>query len=205
MTELNQTILGQPEPLLRLNLLDPGDKELTGYSARILMLLQRPRSQQNHFLVATLDDFLGVLYALIFAKYNNHPFESREGPIEIQTVVKRAEDVAQGIVRTSGNWLAGFHFNSALFRIAAAYHRGLKVVSGKTSRDFKKDALLARVEPDFPNWQHTNLDKIWGEVNGLKHAAKGLFGSRSVSRREANGAVAELLELFELWSNEKAQ
>jgi len=61
-------------------------------------------------------------------------------------------------VRTSGNWLAGFHFNSALFRIAATYHRGLKVVSGKETSDLQKGELLKIVEPAFPSWQHMGSD-----------------------------------------------
>ncbi|HVS89310.1 MAG TPA: hypothetical protein VHF01_13955 [Candidatus Acidoferrum sp.] len=149
--------------------------------------------------MATLDDFLGVLYALIFAKHNN--FEERSGPIEVPAVVKRAENVAEGTVRTSGKWLAGFYFNSALFRIAAAYHRGLKVVSrNETCRLYKAD-LLKIVEPEFPKWQHTNLDNVYDEVNDLKHEAEGLFNSRNISREEARAAVAELLGLFELWTN----
>lgn len=135
---------------------------------------------------------------LIFARHND--FEERSGQIEVSAVVKRAENVAEGAVRKSGKWLAGFYFNSALFRIAAAYHRGLKVVSGKeTCRLYKAD-LLKYVEPGFPNWQHTNLDRVYDEVNDLKHTAEGLFNSRNISREEARVAVAELLELFELWS-----
>ena len=120
-------------------------------------------------------------------------------------MVKRAENVADGTVRTSGKWLAGFYFNSALFRIAAAYHRGLKVVSGKeTSRLYKSD-LLKHVEPDFPTWQHSNLDDVYDEVNDLKHTTEGLFNSRNVSQEKASAAVAELLELFGLWSNAQGQ
>ncbi|MGA2299947.1 MAG: gamma-glutamylcyclotransferase family protein [Candidatus Acidiferrum sp.] len=191
------------ESFLRLDLTDPGDKELADYGARILTLLRSPHAQKSHFLVATLDDFLGVLYALIFARHNN--FVERNGPIEVPTVVKRAENVAEGIVRTSSKWLAGFYFNSALFRIAAAYHRGLKVVSGKETCGLYKAALLKIVEPEFSEWLHTNLDKVWDEVNDLKHEAEGLFNSRDVSREQATAAVAELLELFELWNDRRVE
>jgi oligoribonuclease (3'-5' exoribonuclease) len=96
--------------------------------------------------------------------------------------------------------LAGFYFNSALFRIAAAYHRGLKVVSGKETCRLYKPDLLKCVKPEFPEWQHTNLDDVYDEVNDLKHKAEGLFNSRNISRKKAKAAVAELLELLELWS-----
>jgi len=191
------------ESFLRLDLTDPRDKELADYGARILTLLRSPHAQKSHFLVATLDDFLGVLYALIFAKHNS--FEERSRPIEVPTVVKRAGNVAEGTVRTSGKWLAGFYFNSALFRIAAAYHRGLKVVSGKETCRLYKDELLKIVGLRFPKWQHTNLDYVYDEVNDLKHEAEGLFNSRDVSRDKARAAVAELLELFELWNDRRVE
>ena len=124
---------------LELDLARSENKDLAEYGSRIVALLQSPKTRQNHFLLATLDDFLGVLYALIFAKCNNRPFTDRSGQIEVQTVVKRAEHVANGRVRTSGRWLAGFHFNSALFRIAATYHRGLKIVSEKETSGLKKE------------------------------------------------------------------
>ncbi len=143
---------------LELDLAGPENRDLADYGARILKLLQRPQAQHNNFFMATLDDFLGVLYALIFAKCNNRPFKDRNGPIEVQTIVKRPEHVAKGRVRTSGNWLAGFHFNSALFRIAATYHRGLKVVSGKETSDLQKGELLKIVEPAFPSWRHMGSD-----------------------------------------------
>lgn len=202
MTESDPAPLSY-DSFLELDLADPGNKELADYGARILKLLQCLQAQQNHILLATLDDFLGVFYALIFAKCNNHPFKGRERPIEIQTVIKRAEHVAKGRVRTSGNWLAGFYFNSALFRISATYHRGLKVVSGKETSDLPKGELLEIVEPAFPNWQHKELDKIHKEVNQLKHDGEGLFQTRSVTWKQAESAVEELLELFELWCNTK--
>jgi hypothetical protein len=205
MTEPNLPILSQHQPSLRLDFTDPGDKELAGYGARIAMLLLSPHAEKNHFLVATLDDFLGALYALIFARHNNRPFEARSGPIEVQWVVKRAENVAEGTVRTSGNWLAGFYFNSALFRIAASYHRGLKVMLNNEASRLNKPQLLEGIELVFPRWQHKNLDEVYDEVNDLKHSPEGVFSSRSVSRKEAYAAVAELLELFELWSNAKGR
>ena len=200
MTESDQTPLSY-DVFLELDLAAPGNKELAVYGTRILKVLQYPETQKNPFLVATLDDFLGVLYALIFAKCNNHPFKDRTGPIEIQAVLKRAEHVAGGRVRTSGNWLSGFHFNSALFRIAATYHRGLKVVSGKETSALQKADLLKIVETGFPSWQHKELDKIHKEVNQLKHDGEGLFQTRSVSWKESELAVEELIELFELWCN----
>lgn len=150
MTESDHSVL-RCDSFLALDLADSGNKRLADYGARILRLFEWPQAQQNHFLFATLDDFLGVLYALILAKCNTRPFTGRKEPVEVQTVIKRAEHVARGMVRTSGNWMSGFYFNSALFRIAASYHRGLKVVSGKETSDLQKGQLLKIVEPVFPD------------------------------------------------------
>ena len=95
--------------------------------------------------------------------------------------------------------MAGFHFNGALFRIAASYHRGLKVVAQKeTTRKWKQE-LLPDVEGAFPAWKHQNLDEVYNEVNDLKHTAEGKFNFREVDLEGAKAAVEELLELFELW------
>jgi hypothetical protein len=56
--------------------------------------------------------------------------------IDIAAAQKRAAQIAGGQLRFDGKWMAGFHFNSALFRIAAVYHRILKIVVGRpTNRD----------------------------------------------------------------------
>lgn len=189
---------------LQLDLTESGNKALAAYGARILRLLQSPQAEQNHYFVATLDDFLGVLYALILAKCNSRPFRGRRGPIEARTIVKRAEHVSEGRVRVSGNWLAGFYFNSALFRIAATYHRGLKVASGKeTDHKITLWELLKIIHRAFPGWNHEKLDDIHNEVNDLKHSAEGLFRARRVDWEQAGTAVEQLLELFELWITEK--
>lgn len=188
------------EEYLNLNVDDPEDLALVGCGGQILTLLKSSTAQKNCFLVATLDDFLGAIYALIFAKHNTPPFENRSGPIEVPVVLKRAENVAAGSIRRSGKWLAGFHFNSALFRIAAAYHRGLKVVAGKeASKDDSKGDLLRLVEPAFPDWKHSALDHVHKEVNKLKHDGTALTFARDVTWAQAKGSVTELIELFALW------
>lgn len=184
---------------ITLKLDDSKDGQLASYGNRILKLLHSCRAQKSHYFVATLDDFLGAVYALVFSQCNVHPFLSRNGPIEIETVIKRAESLANGTVRTSGNWMAGFHFNGALFRIAASYHRGLKVVAKKENARKWKNELLPEVERAFPAWKHQNLDEVYDEVNDLKHTAEGKFNFREVDLAEAKAAVEELLNLFELW------
>jgi len=100
------------------------------YAERISTLLKSPVVAKNSDLEACLDDLLGALYALVFAEQAG--FVHRvDRPIEISAVITRAEQVSKGEVRVDGKWIAGFHFNSALYRISATYHRTLKLVIGK--------------------------------------------------------------------------
>jgi hypothetical protein len=182
-----------------LNLKESKDEKLALYGKRLVTLLRSPQAKKSHYFVGTLDDFLGAVYSLVSSQCNVHPFEKRSGQIEIDTVIRRAEDVANGTLRTSGNWMAGFHFNGALFRIAASYHRGLKVVAHKETSKDMRNKLLPDVEKAFPAWKHQNLDEVYDEVNDLKHTAEGKFNFREVDLEGAKAAVEELLELFELW------
>jgi hypothetical protein len=185
---------------LTLDLADAGDRALAAYGDRVVRLLKSPAAERSHFFVATLDDFLGAVYALCFAKHNKPPFGDRPGPLEVPVIVKRAEHIAAGTTRLAGSWLAGFHFNSALFRIAATYHRGLKVVAGKEKvRGIWVADLLEIVEPCFQDWPHKQLDHIYNEVNQLKHDGGGIYFARKVTWSQAIASLGELIELFERW------
>src|SRR5437016_3265642 len=117
-------------PTLTLDPNDAIDSALSAYAGRIWQLLSAPAVCRNLDLAASLDDFLGAVYALIFAKQAN--FADRLGrSIDIKAVKLRAGQLAAREVRVNGLWMAGFHFNSALFRTAAVYHRLLQIVVGK--------------------------------------------------------------------------
>jgi hypothetical protein len=199
MREGRKAFMLETNGQITLNLDDPIDSGWVSYGKRIVELFRSSKAQSNHYFVATLDDFLGAIYSLVLSQCNVHPFIKRGGPIEIDTVIKRAEDIANGTLRTSGNWMAGFHFNGALFRIAASYHRGLKVVSKKEKSGDMRGGLLPLIVAAFPAWKHQNLDEVYDEVNDLKHTAEGKFNFREVDLEGAKAAVEELLELFELW------
>jgi hypothetical protein len=184
---------------IALKLDDSKDEMLASYGNRILKLLRSTQAQNSHYFVAILDDFLGAVYSLVFSQCNVHPFVGRSAPIEVQTVIKRADDIAHGTLRTSGNWMAGFHFNGALFRIAASYHRGLKVVSKNEKSGEPRGGLLPAVMSTFPHWKHQHLGEVYDEVNDLKHRTEGKFNLREVNLEGAKAAIEELLELFELW------
>ncbi len=175
-------------------------------AGRIAALLKLPKVTPNPAAVGCLDDFLGGVYALIFARNGGYA-DRLNVPIEPDKVVIRAEQIAMGRVRTNGKWMAGFHFNSALFRIAAAYHRGLKVALGEPKSRECASALQPRAAALYrtwksSDWQSCRNEAVYREVNGLKHTPQGFYESRTVQFSEAVEAVEELLNLIESWANQ---
>src|SRR5687767_13948460 len=85
-------------------------RAIVAYAKRLSALLDRADKSRNEDLKATLDDLLGALYSLIAAHEN--AFHGKTKKSEHSASVARANDVANGYIRTSGNWMAGYHFNN---------------------------------------------------------------------------------------------
>lgn len=68
---------------------------------------------------------------------------------------------------TEPNWLDGFHFHSALHRIAAATDRIPLVKKGMGEREH----LESKERREF--WSSPTLDRIYEQVNSLKHRRAG--------------------------------
>lgn len=100
---------------------DPTLKTLVDFAARIVKLLETAHAASNDELVGALDDLLGAVYALISAKEEG--FKGKGGASEFAVALDRAKDVVNGETFADGNWMAGFHFNSAMFRISAVFDR----------------------------------------------------------------------------------
>jgi hypothetical protein len=190
----------RPESLLRIDVNDTTYAALSRSADGIGKLLSVPTVQANADLAGSLDDFLGAVYALILAKQSG--FTDRlSRPIEIAVVEKRARQIAAGKVRTDGKWMAGFHFNSALFRMAAVYHRLPKVVVGKVGHvhALRSDAQQLYYRWKQSSWTSDKLDMVHSQVNDLKHTPRGIHDQRTVTYQDAVAAVGELLDLVEAW------
>jgi hypothetical protein len=188
--------------ILQIDLKDATFKILSTYAARIGKLLNSDRATSSPALIACLDDFLGGVYALIYAKQNDFRDKSSL-PIEVAAITVRAEQLAKGLVRTDGKWMAGFYFNSALFRISGTYHRFLKLVVGKNGdvgalRPLAEELYRQRVGED---WKNSNVRAIHGQATDLKHAVGGIYEGRRVDAGFQNAveAIGELLDLVEAW------
>jgi hypothetical protein len=190
------------------------DPELIGFGQEIANLLTSTKVKQSVYTVATLDDLLGAIHALILTFHNDPPFKYRPRKIDPQVVLDRARSISKAHkIRMTGKWMAGFHFNSALFRLSAVYHRSLKVVTGQpTSRkgignDKDPNSLLSQAKKAYKGWtgrawDNGNITRVHGEVNDLKHKSVGIFWGRNVKEVVAISAVKELLGLLKPWESQ---
>ena len=178
---------------------------LCGYARRVQELLREPALQTDEGVVSTLDFLVGALHALLSA--GELGFRDRRGRAPQTTPIREmAESLSQGRVRTDGAWLAGFHFNNALARLAAVYERALKIASGRRARGEKQkaivnDALARYASWNGTAWSCTNISELYNEVNSLKHDPAGLYKGRNVEFDKAVRATDELLVLLEAWNS----
>jgi hypothetical protein len=182
---------------------DPQFVKLTALAGRIAQLLGS-KPPVKHSLQACLDDLLGAVYSLMYAKH--YKFVSRPqalGQKDMDNVLIRARKMAVSKLRTEGKWTAGSYFNNALFRTAAVYHRALKVLTGNEQ---VKNIYVDKLEPDAKKryesvrqvpWANGNVRKVHDEVTDLKHASSGILGGRDIQFDTAVGAVSEVLDLIE--------
>jgi hypothetical protein len=175
------------------------EAQLAGFARRLSLLLEHEITQKSPAVAGTLDEFLGVLYGLNLAVIQGFEHRPQGKSIEIDVLKRRARDLTDGKVRIDGKWIAGFHFNNALLRLSAVFHRTLKIVTGNI--DARKDVptLLRERDRSATEWRHENIEKVHSEVNAFKHTAEGLNQGRNVPFVEAAEAVEELLTLLEKW------
>jgi hypothetical protein len=182
---------------------DPDFAKLAALANRIAQLLSSD-PPIKHSLQACLDDLLGAVYSLMYAKH--FKFSDRPKALEqhdIRNVLIRARKMAASKLRTEGKWTAGFYFNNSLFRTAAVYHRSLKAVTGNED---KENIYVCDLEPIAEKnyekirhtaWPNENVAKVHREVNDLKHTSNGIIGGRGVKLDQAIKAVDEVLSLIE--------
>lgn len=165
-------------------------KSIASFASRIAVLLSKPDIKSDDDQTGVLDDLLGAVYALILAVEDG--FVGKPGKSEKEPPTTRAKQVASGQFRTDGNWMAGFHFNNAMFRISAGMER--------VPRAFKKGGVTAERQYKAKlgtKWKKTYCAKIRDEVNRVKHDAGGVFGGRKEKLDGATLALGELLHLVE--------
>lgn len=187
--------------MLSIPIADEPTKSLASFASRIDQLLVNLASPGDPDVVGSLDDLLGSIYSLILAAH--HGFEDRlTRQIEPPVIKIRAEQVMQGNLRLEGKWIAGWHFNSALFRVAAVYHRLLKVLTGRTGNrpDLQREAERLYRSWTSSSWSNGNVEAVYKQVNTLKHDSAGVYHARDVTFAQGVSAVSEVLALLEAWA-----
>lgn len=195
-----------PQEIIKLDSQDPSYKKLTELARRLEVLVNKPHTANDPDVQSTLDFFLGALYGLNLAVIGGYEHRPLRSAPDLDAIKERSALLTKGEVRVDGKWMAGFHFNSAMLRLSAVYHRTLKVLTGNTDPDADtvvKD-LLEELRPLYKGWTRQAwtskfVDRIHGEVNTLKHVSDGLFDGRNVKLGDALGGAEEIVRLWEAW------
>ena len=84
-------------------------------------------------------------------------------------IVRSADYGSNGQIRLDGAWMAGFHFNSAIMRLSAVYHRFLRVITNNHQKGEWVDDLLKQLT--YP-W------RVFPQRAGILKAGVNLFAER---------------------------
>ena len=173
---------GSINGLMEIDRGDPVNVELSAFGTRIRKLVDAvaDSSAESDFM-DSLYHIVGAVYALLLA--NKLGFKDTTNPTaKAGAVRKRSLQLSRGIVHVEEAWMAGFHFQNALLRIATVYQGRLETVAKQRKGQFP---------------QGGSLRKITNEIIGLTHEARGRYTKRRVSYQDAVNAVRELLDLLE--------
>lgn len=180
------------------------DPELRTLADRLRPLLEAAQTEEER---APLDYLLGALHALFRARQLE--FVDRSGPLDAtywNGPLTRVRYMQAGDIRTDGKWLAGFYFNAALARIAAALDRIVTLVEVRSRGKKNSGKFWERLQglgwgtwhkPDFKlaSGQPSKAYSTYAEVNFLKHDPKGRATGRQVTFADAISAFREVLDL----------
>ena len=141
---------------------------------------------------AILDVAAGAVFALFRA--NALGYKHRDGQLSdkyLQNLVTRLQRMGNGQLPQKHGWLAGFYFNSAIQRIAAAGEQlaGILKRLDREARRKGKETNIANVL--------VALDEIRTEVNRFKHDETGLEKGREITPLLAVTGLLEIVQTLE--------
>jgi hypothetical protein len=180
------------------------DPELRGLADRLRLLLEAAQMDEVR---DPLDYLLGALHALFRARQLE--FVDRNAPLDAaywNGPLTRVRYMQAGDIRTDGKWLAGFYFNAALARIAAALDRIVTLIEVRSHGTKRSGKFWKRLQdlgwgtwhdPEFglASGEPSKAYRTYAEVNFLKHDPKGRATGRQVSFADAISAFSEVLDL----------
>jgi len=172
---------------------------------------------KHPYLVHSWRFAVGALYALD-KSYQYHVERSSYTHSDIH-LSQAQQIISQISIEQSPDqiWLAGFHFNGALMRIAALYERSLRSLLSESKHDEKISVIRKRKPKDIKiskanvreltsivqerlfksvPIKTTAAEKIRKEVNKLKHQVLGVLPQDAVTMDEAIEALREIMDLL---------
>jgi hypothetical protein len=144
---------------------------------------------------AILDVIAGAIFAVFRAR--ELQYKHRDGQLSdkyLQNLAVRLERMAEGRLPQKHGWLAGFYFNSAIQRIAAAGEQ-LAGILKRLERQAKQQGRVFDISNVLPA-----LNQIKEEVNRFKHDETGLERGRDITPSSAVTALSEIVQTLEMYN-----
>jgi hypothetical protein len=145
---------------------------------------------------AILDVTAGAIFALFRAK--RLAYKHRDGQLSdeyLHSLIVRLEKIAEGRLPQKHGWLAGFYFNSAIQRTAAAGEQLVGILK-RLDRQAKQQGRVLDISNALPA-----LEQIREEVNRFKHDETGLERGRHITPSSAVTALSEILQALETYKD----
>jgi hypothetical protein len=142
---------------------------------------------------AILDVIAGAIFAIFRAR--ELEYKHRDGQLSdkyLQNLIGRLERMAEGRLPQKHGWLAGFYFNSAIQRIAAAGEQLAGILKRLDRAKERREVL--EIFNALPA-----LDQIRTEVNRFKHDETGLERGRDIPPSSAVTALSEIVKTLETY------
>lgn len=139
-----------------------------------------------------LDVLTGAVFALLRAR--ELEYKHRDGQLTnqyLQNLILRLERMQQGKLPQKHGWLAGFYFNSAIQRIAAAGEQ-LEGILTRCEREARRNGKQVKGLAPLPF-----LRQVRDEVDRFKHDETGLERGRDVTPSLALDALEEIIGEFD--------
>lgn len=190
----------------------PHDPKLKTFAQRLETLMKRASGNEER---EPLNYVLGALHGLLQAKRlgfknRDHALDDARGRssrgVEYWDYgpLARVGFIIEGKLRVDGAWVAGFYFNSALARLAAAFDRVVRHKAAQRGLDRKRAGsgrppsvreLLRAL--GLGTFTKGKLADVYEEANVLKHKPEGLGKRRNVTMADATAAFERMLDLLE--------
>lgn len=143
-------------------------------------------------IIDTLDYLLGAAYGLLEANKAGFQDRPQAHPEEYAAYVVQYADIIAHGKKPQNIWLAGYHFNSGIQRLAAVFDR-FSLLLGQSSY-VKATPRMTAVRGAEKNWDKWH--SVYREVNAFKHRPDGRGRGRTVTFADAVEGIEQAIQAF---------